>query len=679
MDHPYFGTAAVDRLRSELANLDREPQRADAVLRLARRLIQEGDPEGAIAELRTLIEGPEKLSTDRRIELWDATALAHLQAAEDENCLLHHSGSSCILPLDAAARHRRPQHARRAGDALERLAEEQPKRARHAWLLNVARLLADDFPAGVPENHRLKSSPWIAEPSPLRWPNRAHDLGVGVRDLAGGAVMDDFDGDGRLDLMTSTWDPCGPLRAFRAKGDGGFEDVTEAWGLSEQLGGLNLVHADADNDGRLDVLVLRGGWLREHGRIRNSLLINRLGEAGAGAFVDVTAEAGLAYPASPTQTAAWADADGDGDLDLYIGNETTESEPQGSQLMRNDSADGRVRFVDITEPSGVANGRYAKGVTWGDFDDDGDPDLYVSNVGANRLYRNDGPAGGEIRFTDVAAAVGVEGPPGYSFATWFFDVDNDGDLDLFVADYNASTEEVVRHYLGRGGSESGHPVLYRNDGGTFRDISAQVGLRRPLTPMGANFGDVDNDGWLDVYLGTGDPELESLVPNVLYRNLGGALLKEATAELGLGHLQKGHGVAFGDVDGDGDQDLLHQLGGFFAGDDFSNALFENPGAAGDWVTLRLRGVDANRFGVGARVAITVRRGGSRRTVHRLVGSGGSFGGSSLQLEAGLGKADSVERIEIRWPGSGTVQRLGPLPPNRVYDITESAGGSTPDP
>ncbi|MCG8455035.1 MAG: CRTAC1 family protein, partial [Holophagales bacterium] len=319
-----------------------------------------------------------------------------------------------------------------------------------------------------------------------------------------------------------------------------------------------------------------------------------------------------------------------------------------------------------------------------DYDDDGDPDLYVSNAGPNRLYRNNGDG----TFTDVAPELGVTGPETLSFATWFFDLENDGDLDLFVADYSHEAEDMVAHYLGglatRRGPVPGRPHLYRNDGGRFREVSAQMGLRQPLLVMGANHGDLDADGFPDLYLGTGDPALDSLVPNVAYRNLGGVSFLDATAKIGLGHLQKGHGVAFGDVDADGDLDLFHQLGGFFPVDGFGNALFENPTngldpqgqprASADWITLRLRGAEAtdglaavNRFAVGARIGVTVAVGGRERTVWSLVGTGGSFGASSLQAEIGLGRIERITGLEIRWPDAGrTVENLGPLEKNRVY-------------
>ena len=226
-----------------------------------------------------------------------------------------------------------------------------------------------------------------------------------------------------------------PRRAQRAN---------DLW-ASEQLGGLNCIGGDYDNDGDVDLLVLRGAWLFDDGQIRNSLLRNN-GDAGARGFTDVTREAGLAEPARPTQAAVWGDFDNDGDLDLFVGNESRleTGPPVGnfpSQLFDNN---GDGTFTDIAASAGVTNNRYCKGVAGGDFDNDGDLDLYVSNLGVNRLYRNNGNG----TFSDVARRAGVMEPDGRSFAPWFFDYDNDGWLDLWVGAYDAKVQDVAADYLG---------------------------------------------------------------------------------------------------------------------------------------------------------------------------------------------------------------------------------------
>ncbi len=696
--NPYFGTRFADQLRAELSS---NPASPEIEAQLGSELLRLGDTAGAIKHLSAATRAIAAPAADRpTVAEWNL-ALAHLQRAEDLNCVHHvdatatsedrtsdqdqvhrvrRSADSCILPLTSSAVHARPEHARAAGDLFLGMLQEGrptgPWRQRARWLLNVARRLTGDFPEGVPAHYRIGEEVFSSAPFPGgRWRNLGPELGVDALDLAGGAVVDDFDNDGVLDLITSTWDPCGPLKAFRGDGHGGFVDVGEAWGLSGQLGGLNLLHADYNDDGRLDLLVLRGAWLLEEGRIRNSLLRNELSGA-IGRFVDATEAAGLAEPAYPTQAAAWGDYDGDGDLDLYVGNEADEAHKYPSQLFRN-RGDGT--FEDVATAAGVSNLRYAKGATWGDVDNDGDLDLYVSNFGANRLYLNDGGV-----FLDAAVRVAVTEPERESFATWFFDYDNDGDLDLYVGDYRDQAIEVVASFMGSDPGV-GQPLLYRNDcgaepgcGGRLRmtEVSRELGIRRPALPMGANYGDLDNDGWLDFYLGTGEPDLASLMPNVMYR-FDGRRFEEVTFAGGFGHLQKGHGVAFGDLDRDGDMDLLHQLVGFYPTDTFGNALFENPGSDNAWVTLRFvgggpPGSGANRFGVGSRVALSVEGPSGKRTIHRLVGSGGSFGGNSMQLEVGLGDATRIAEIQVRWTGSGTNQVFEDVEPRAVYRISERA-------
>ena len=227
---------------------------------------------------------------------------------------------------------------------------------------------------------------------------------------------------------------------------------------------------------------------------------------------------------------------------------------------------------------------------------------------------------------------------GKSFAAWFFDYDNDGWPDLFVASYFVSVEETVQTYLGLP-HNAGTLKLYKNLGnGAFRDVTEQTALDRVFMPMGANFGDVDNDGYLDIYLGTGNPSYASVVPNVLLRNREGKSFVDITASSGTGELHKGHGVAFADIDNDGDEDIITSMGGVTPGDRHAFRLFENPGNGNDWISLRLVGTKANRAAIGAGIKVAVKNAGAgTRSIYRTVGSGGSFGASPLQQHIGLGK------------------------------------------
>ncbi len=664
--NPFFGATQVRRCRTELQQLgDRAPWR----LRL----------DAGIAELRlgneregiAILTAARQALQDGRIEGDAAAAVAvsfHLgvawmRRAETENCCAGPTPESCILPLQGTGLHTRKEGATNAAFFFAEVLRNTPPDDywHHAarWLSSIAHMALGTYPDGVPAQDRLPERAFGSEQDFPRLRDVARLVGLDTWGHAGAAVIDDFDGDERLDVIVSDWHPEGALRYFRNRGDGTFEERSEAAGFAGITGGLNAVQADYDGDGDLDLLVLRGAWCFESGCVPNSLLSND----GKGTFTDVTYAAGIAEPFLPTQTAAFADYDLDGDLDLYVGNENCDRVRAPCQLFCND---GAGRFTDVARAAGVTNDHYAKGVVWGDVDGDRHPDLHVSNRdGANRLYRNrrDGT------FEDVAERAGVTKPLA-SFPTWFFDYDNDGALDLFVAEYDTGIGHIDAHLSG--GALPFEPMrLYRGDGeGGFRDVGEQLGLTYPAMPMGCNFGDVDGDGWLDFYLGTGDPEYHSLMPNLLYRNQRGERFVDVTMASGTGHLQKGHGVAFADLDHDGDQDLFATMGGAYPGDAFHNVLFENPGFGNRWLALRLVGVRENRCAIGARIRVDFLENGVARSVFRHVTSGGSFGSNPLRQTIGLGKAEKIVAVEVSWPRSGAVQRFVEVPMDTLLRIVE---------
>jgi hypothetical protein len=195
--------------------------------------------------------------------------------------------------------------------------------------------------------------------------------------------------------------------------------------------------------------------------------------------------------------------------------------------------------------------------------------------------------------------------------------------------------------------------------------------------MGSNFGDIDNDGYLDIYLGTGNPGYASLLPNVMLHNKEGKFFVDVTASSGTGELHKGHGVAFADIDNDGDEDLLTEIGGAVPGDRHAFRLFENPGNGNDWISLHLVGVKSNRSAIGARIKVTVQDGSQpTRSIYRTVGSGGSFGASPLQQHIGLGKDARIQEIEIWWPTSNTRQHFKDVPKNEFLEIKEFSNNYT---
>ena len=168
-----------------------------------------------------------------------------------------------------------------------------------------------------------------------------------------------------------------------------------------------------------------------------------------------------------------------------------------------------------------------------------------------------------------------------------------------------------------------------------------------------------------------------LVPNRVFRNTGGGRFEDVTTAGGFGHVQKGHGVSFGDLDHDGDQDVFMVLGGAFEGDVSQNVLLVNPGHGHAWITLRLLGTASNRLGIGARIAVAVATPDGERTIRAVAGSGGSFGASTLQQEIGLGAATRIRELTVVWPGSGRRDTYRGVPLNRVVVVREGVAGVEP--
>lgn len=673
-NHPFLNDRLVDLLLAD-AEPEKVGRRAELELRRANELLRSGQSERAIERYRALLDwvkDPEhQILPSFQHTVHTGLAVAYLRAAEQQNCLEGHSAEACILPLEGDGRHRQRRFTEQAFETYGDLLAADPGDLESLWLYNLTAMALGLYPDGIPEERRLPPDIFDSEFDIGRFPNRAHHFGLATEGRAGGVVLDDLDGDGRLDVLFSSWGLTEPVRFFHNLGNGRFEERTRRAGLEGITGGLNLVHGDYDNDGLLDVLVLRGAWLMSEGRHPDSLLRNM-----GGRFEDVTEAASL-LAFSPGQTAAWADFDLDGHLDLFVGHESAGPERHASRLLRN-RGDGT--FEDVSRARGLMVDGFVKGVTWGDVDNDGRPDLFISRLGEpNMLWRNSGST-----FEDITASAGVAEPM-FSFPTWFFDYDNDGWLDLYVAGYANSYFETSsapsaadllhRHgarHLQHGPLRDVEPPgpgsrgrLYRNRGdGTFEDVSRATGVDRVSLTMGCNFGDLDNDGWLDFYLGTGAPDFRSQVPNLMLRNDRGRRFQDVTFSGGFGHLQKGHGIAFGDLDSDGDQDVVAVMGGAFTGDIFANAVFENPGHGARWLTLRLLGTSANRAAIGARIRVDLQTADGARSLHRVVSSGGSFGSSSLQVELGLGQASSVDAVHVDWPG-GERQSFTDLPIDRT--------------
>jgi len=654
---------AIDRLRQLLDPANPEGfarKRPSNVLHahylLAQFYAYQGDMEKAIREWQVAEQMAEASEPGMLPELREVLGTALLHESEMENGVYRKPGDRCLFPPQQNSSYQQAAESKQAIQYFLKFLENKPDDLEVKWLLNLTYRTLGEYPGGVPAKYLIPASAFESTEKEAigRFVDVAPAAGLDNFSLAGGVIVDDFENNGLLDVVTSSYDACEHLHYFHNNGDGTFTDRSEQAGFLDQLGGLNIIQTDYDNDGCLDITVFRGGWQFP---MRRSLLRGNCD----GTFTDVTEESGLAQALAASQSAVWADIDNDGLLDLFVANE------QGpSQLFRN-KGDGT--FEDISHAAGIDATAFSKGVVAADYDNDGYVDFFVSNLyGENFLYHNNH----DRTFTEVGKKAGVN-EKWTSFAAWFFDYDNDGWPDLFVTTYPMSADEALRSRMGVPHNAE-TLKLYRNQGdGTFQDVTAEVGLDKIFNPMGANFGDIDNDGFLDFYLGMGTPPYGNIVPAVMFRNDAGKHFTDVTALTGTGEIHKGHGVAFADIDRDGDEDLFFEVGGAVPGDAHAFRLFENPGNGNDWINLKLIGVKTNRAAIGARIKVTVENEGQgARSIYRTVGSGGSFGASPLEQHIGLGKAAHIKEIEIWWPVSKTRQTFSNVDKNQFLEIKELA-------
>ena len=649
----YRAAEAIDR------NIAETRPANDALIPLlikkAQFLHSEGDVEQAgktIEQARKLAEAHGALAAQWLYPLIYFQGITSLRHGENENCIMCRGESACIFPIAAAATHTLPEGSRMAikhfTDYLARFPDDLEVR----WLLNLAHMTLGEYPGKVDSRYLISLEKFNTSEFDIgKFQEIGVTAGVNLFNQAGGAVMEDFDNDGLLDLAVTSMDPCRPMKLLRNKGDGTFEDRSDSAGVSGQLGGLYCVQTDYNNDGFIDIYIPRGAWLKQG--MRPTLLRNN----GDGGFTDVTKEAGLLDPVN-SNSACWADYDNDGYLDLFVC-----CEAQANRLYHN-KGDGT--FEEVAAKAGVAAPGMCKGATWVDIDNDDDPDLFLNFLsGSAKLYRNDGG-----KFIDVTEPSGIYGPE-KGFSCWAWDYDNDGWLDIFATSYDRTLADVVKGIIGVPHDRKSSKLFRNLKGEGFTDKAREAGLDAVYATMGSNYADFDNDGYLDMYLSTGDPNLSTLVPKRMFKNVAGSRFAEITASTRTGHLQKGHAVACGDWDNDGDIDLFVQLGGAVNGDKYHDVLFDNPGQGNHWLTLKLVGEKTNRAAIGARIkAVTVSE--KPRTIHRHVSSGSSFGANPLRQTLGLGKDTRLATLEIHWPTSNTTQVFRDLPVDRAIEITEFA-------
>jgi len=499
-----------------------------------------------------------------------------------------------------------------------------------------------------------------------------------VESMSGGVALFDYDNDGDLDiylvnsLTVDLVKSKGKTKSdfYRNDGNGKFTEVGEKAGVSDIGWGMGVAVGDYNNDGFEDLYVTCLG--------PDHLLKNN----GNGTFTDVTAKAGVNDPRWTT-AASFVDYDNDGDLDLFVTNYVdfdinnlpefgqgktcqyksipVQCGPRGlkgagDSLFRNN---GNGTFTDVSKQAGVedANGYYGLGILTGDFDDDGFVDLFVANDSTpNFHYRNKGNGTFEEIGFPAGTAVNENGSEQGSMGVTAGDYDHDGRLDIFITNF---ADE--------------YNTLYHNDSkNSFTDLSyaakvAAVSL--PHVGWGTKFFDYDNDGWVDLFVANGHvyPQLPGYrQPRLLHRNNRDSTFTEVSAEFGavLTENRASRGVGFGDIDNDGDVDLL------IADLDGPPQLLRNDGGnANNSIVIKTVGTKSNRSGIGARVTVVS---GDLTQIDEVRSGDSYISQSDLRLHFGLEKRTKVDSIQVRWP-SGMVDKISNVGVNRIITIKEGIG------
>ena len=597
-----------------------------------------------------------------------------LRFGELRNCVDNHNSDSCLFPLSKLAQHRHREGAQKAVKYFETALRIRAT-SHLVWLFNIAHQALGSPQNEIPKPWRLPRSALVAigsgsEPDGLkRMDDFAEALGLQSRQDTGGSngQAQDFDGDGRLDLILGGRHACSPMKYYRGTAEG-FENLRfepNAKAVIDSLGVTNVLAGDIDNDGDLDLYLVRGGWVKWNSgaKIFNELLINQ----GKGRFEKLSS--GPLNPEGNRSVAAlFSDFDLDGWLDLFVCDEA-----QGPELYRG----GRMGFRRTVKNGGITYQGVCKGAAAGDLDGDGRAELFLALYGQNnQLYRNRSNQEG-IRF-ELDLKSEVSDKPHFAFPAAFADLNNDSHLDLVVGSYYRDVANYSRFVLGKRYVDEVSRIFLNDGQGQLEDRTAMLKFSNPAPVMGMGIADLNGDGWLDILLGTGSVSFGDLVPNLVFVNRGGREFVELGRELGMSSLQKGHGVVTGDLDGDLRSDILWVNGGTIPGDNFFPSVYRNSSNQNQWIGLELEGVTSNRSAIGAKVVIEVEapegraegradgpekpsdslqassviqaKSRSKRIV-RLVGSNTSFGSESLRLNIGLGRINKINRLTIHWPNS----------------------------
>jgi tetratricopeptide (TPR) repeat protein len=529
-------------------------------------------------------------------------------------------------------------------------ADSSNERARAAlWL--ASRSLGG-YPDTVPAACRMELKAG-QEPARVQFSNIAAEIGMDKICAGRGTAIFDYNNDGLLDIVITAAHAGTTL--YRNNGDGTFTDVSVKSGLDKCINGFVIISGDYDNDGFQDLFVTRQGfYYGDCGLYHNN---------GDGTFTNVTEAAGV-QSWGPAYSAAFADYDCDGFLDLFIAyNLGGMFDRRIQNRLFHNNGDGT--FTDVTESAGIGSIFTTIGSCWGDYNNDGYPDLFLSSgLGRPRLFRNNGNG----TFTDVSEEAGIRD---FVVGTtcFFADYDNDGWLD--IVQYTWSDHEDVIYTMKTGhGPDDGSPlvVYHNNRDGTFTAKTREVGLDGCWGTMSGNFGDVNNDGYIDLLLGNGSPRMERLEPFILLENDRGTF-RNTTFAAGLPFSGKSHGTNCADLFGDGRLSIIIAAGGGYPGDLLMTAVHCPKQLPGNYLNVRLRGTKSNRDGNGARITVVSR--GMRQM--REVNHGTSFGCLPLEQHFGLADANHVESLEVRWPG-GAVQRVENPPVNETILVTEDRAG-----
>ena len=525
-------------------------------------------------------------------------------------------------------------------------ADDSSERARAVMWLASRNL--GGYPASVPDRFRMEVKAGY-EPARVKFENIAAQIGLDKICAGRGTAVFDYNNDGLLDIVvTAAHAGC---TLYRNNGDGTFTDVTVGSGLDECVNGFVIIAGDYDNDGYPDLFVTRlGFYYGECDLYHNN---------GDGTFTNVTEKAGV-RAWGPAYTAAWVDYDCDGRLDLFIGyNLGGMFDRRIQNRLFHNNGDGT--FTDVSEEAGLANVFTTIGSCWGDYNNDGFPDLFLSSgLGRPQLFRNNGNG----TFTDVSLAAGLTD---YVVGTTcgFIDYNNDGLVDIVQYSWSDHEDVIETMKTGRGPKDGSPLVIYHNNGdGTFTAKTREVGLDGCWGTMSGNYGDVNNDGFIDLLLGNGSPRMERLEPFVLLENDRGTF-HNSTFSAGLPFSGKSHGTNCADLFGDGRMSIIIAAGGGYPGDLMQTAVHCPVTLPGNYVNVRLEGVKSNRDGNGARITLV---NGKQRQI-REVNHGSSFGCLPLEQHFGLGETTEVEALEIRWP-SGLIQRIENPPVNDTIRVVE---------